>query len=63
MNDEVKQAALEDIIITTYESMGMAILSIEPCAPASFKLSIIDAEGPRDVLVNVLLQMNYAPKR
>ena len=57
IEDSVKQQAIQEMIATTYENMGFAILTVNPFAPGVFKAEIIDGNGPKDVLVTVLLRM------
>ncbi len=57
MTDEQKYQALKDLIVNQYELMGFAVLSIEDFLPGTFKLGIIDPQGPREVLVTVMLHM------
>lgn len=57
MEDTVKIQAVQELITTTYENMGFAVLSVNPFAPGVFKLEVIEAEGPKEVLVTVLLHM------
>lgn len=65
MTDGDKQQAVIELIQGTYECMGIAVLDIIPIypSPSSFKVNIIDANGPSETIVTVLLQMNYVNKR
>lgn len=57
MTNEDKQQAIVELIETTYEAMGFAILNVNPISPSSFKVELIDGEGPKETLVTVLLHM------
>jgi hypothetical protein len=57
MNDQVKIEVISELIKNTYEAMGMAVGEIKPCGVANFIVEIIDINGPREVLVNIFLQM------
>lgn len=57
MSDSERQQAIEELIAVTYENMGLAVLNVNAFAPGVFKLGIIDENGPKEVLVMVLLQM------
>lgn len=57
MNDSEKQQAVQELIATTYENMGFAVLSVNVFAPGVFKLEIIDANGLKETFVTVLLHM------
>lgn len=57
MSDEQRVQAIQELIISQYESMGYAILSINGFGPGTFKAEIIDANGIKEVLVTVLLHM------
>jgi hypothetical protein len=58
MTQEEKTKAMEEMIATTYENMGFAVLDVNPFAPGVFKLDIIDTNGPKEVYVTVLLHMS-----
>lgn len=57
MTNEDKQQAMIEVIEKTYEDMGFAILDVNPVSPSSFKVALIDGEGPKETLVTVLLHM------
>ena len=57
MTDIEKQQAVEELITTTYENMGFAVLEINSFAPGIFKLEMMGQEGVKEVLVTVLLHM------
>lgn len=57
MEDGLKTQAMQELIATTYENLGFAVLGINPFAPGVFKLEVIEPNGPKEVLVTVLLHM------
>ncbi len=58
IDDELKQQVVQELIKKTYEDIGLAVISVEPCGHASFKCHVINEEGPKEVLVTILLCMN-----
>lgn len=46
---------IEDIITKTYEPLGIAILEIRKVNECNFLVDMIDANGPKTVLVSLLL--------
>lgn len=58
MTQEEKTIAMGEMIASTYENMGFAVLDVNPFAPGVFKLELIDANGPKEAFVTVLLHMN-----
>ncbi len=63
MNEELKQAAVSELIHTTYENMGIAVINVNPIGLGAYRLDIIDQDGPKEVLVNVLLHMSFVNQR
>ena len=57
LNEEERLQAMKELITLQYESVGFAVLEIDIAGPGMFKLEIIDANGPREVFVTVLLHM------
>lgn len=57
MEQSEKTQAVAELIKTTYENMGFAILDINPFAPGVFKMEAIDGNGLKEFYVTVLLHM------
>ncbi len=65
MSEEQTLQVVQELIKAQYESMGLAVLKIDCFSPGTFKLEIIDAVGPREILVTLMLHMVpiYAPDK
>lgn len=65
MNDSDKQQAVQELIVNTYENMGLTVLGINPFAPGVFRIEIVNEVGVHEAYVTVLLHMtqNNVDKR
>jgi hypothetical protein len=57
MSEEDKVIAMQELIKSTYEAMGVAVLNINPFAPGVFKLEVMNMAGLHEAYVTVLLHM------
>ena len=58
MIEDNQMKVVQDLIVNTYENMGLVVLDIKPHAQGVFKLDIMNAIGLHEAYVTVLLQMN-----
>ena len=51
------QKAISDMIVNTYDNLGLTILDIKPFAPGVFKVEMMNNLGVHDAYITVLLHL------